>query len=87
MSESALNRERQLRQVIEDYDRCHPADALCAERQQLKHEACDELDRQRLEREEEACFMAPGCDYAETCVDIAKARHQERVDTCTREKA
>ncbi len=80
-------KETQLRRVVEDYDRCHPADGQCAERQQLKHEACEELDRPELERQEEACFRAPGCDSGEFCVELAKERFKERVETCTREKA
>lgn len=80
-------KETQLRQVAQDYDRCHPADSACAERQQLKHEACQELDRERLEREEEACFRAPGCDWGEFCMELARRGSEERVATCTLEKA
>jgi hypothetical protein len=82
-----LGKERQLRQVVEDYDRCHPADAQCAERQQLKHEACEELDRERLAREEAACVVAPGCGGEDTCKERAKAEHEKRADTCTTAKA
>jgi hypothetical protein len=80
-------KEVQLRQVLEDYGRCHPADPRCAERQQLKHEACLELDRERLEREEEACYRAPGCDWGEFCMELARSASEERVAACTTEKA
>jgi hypothetical protein len=80
-------KERQLRQVIEDYGRCHPADTLCAERQALKHEACEELDREEIERESLACFRAPGCDWAESCIEHARDRSEDRVMGCTLAKA
>jgi hypothetical protein len=80
-------KERQLREVPEDYDRCHPADRLCGERQQLKHEACEELDRPSLERDEESCGVAPGCQGEATCQERARAEHRKRVDTCTTAKA
>ncbi len=80
-------KERQLRPVVEDYDRCHYADALCAERQQLIHEACRELDRPALEREEAACLMAPGCDNGEECMGMARGWARQRVETCALSKA
>jgi len=80
-------KERQLRQVHEDFDRCHPADAQCAERQELIHEACEEIDRPTLEREEAACFLAPGCDGGEECIEFARSRSAERAESCTRAKS
>lgn len=82
-----LGKERQLRRVVEDFDRCHPADARCAERQQLKHEACEELDRPRWASEEAACGLAPGCAGEQACLERARSEHERRAEACTRAKA
>lgn len=80
-------REEQLRQVFEDWGRCHPADAICRERQQLKAEACREADRREREHDALICLRQPGCDWAQECMENARDRSEERVEGCILSKA
>lgn len=51
-----------------------------------EREECLREDKERLERELESCYTHPGCDYAETCVEVTKARAEDRVEGCVRRK-
>jgi hypothetical protein len=56
---------------------------VTAGKEERKRGKCLTKAAAKLERAKEDCFANPGCDYAETCVEVAKARHEDRAEACT----
>lgn len=56
---------------------------VTAGKEERKRGKCLTKAAEKLEKDRESCYTHPGCDYAETCVDVAKVRAEERVEDCT----
>jgi hypothetical protein len=59
---------------------------VTAGKEERKRGKCLTKAAEKLEQAKEDCFVNPGCDYGETCVDVAKVRAEDRVEGCVKKE-